>query len=111
MVKASVGTESLVARRTWLAAAGAAVAALALPVAATAQTPMTEGQVRRIDPQARKITLTHGEIKNLDMPPMTMVFDVRPGVEMDKIKAGDMVRFRAELPGGKFTVTALELAR
>ena len=37
-------------------------------------TGMIDGEVRKVDKDARKITLRHGEIKQLDMPPMTMVF-------------------------------------
>ena len=87
-----------------------AATALVLSFAAAAQTAMTEAQVRRVDAQTRKITLTHGEIKNLDMPPMTMVFDVKSGVPMDKIKAGDKVRFAAIQEAGKLTVTAIRPA-
>ena len=91
--------------------AAATVAALALSFAASAQTTMTEAQVRRVDAQTRKITLTHGEIKNLDMPPMTMVFEVKPDVAMDKIKAGDKVRFSAISEAGKLTVTEIQPAK
>ena len=91
--------------------AGIATAMLALSIAAIAQATMAEGQVRKVDAKAMKITLTHGEIKSLDMGPMTMVYDVKRGVALDKIKAGDKVRFRAEAPGGKYTVTEIQLAK
>lgn len=42
---------------------------------------------------------------------MTMVFNVKPGVAMDKIKAGDKVRFTATNEAGKFTVTEIEPAK
>jgi len=97
-------------------------AALAAPVAAQTQqqagghsahhaTDMTDGQVRKVDKGAAKLTITHGEIKNLDMPPMTMVFRVKDAAMLDKLKAGDKVRFRAEQDGGALVVTAIELAR
>ena len=98
-------------------------AALAAPVAAQAQqqtgnsaatqpaADMTDGEVRRVDKEAAKLTIKHGEIKNLDMPPMTMVFRVKDATLLDKVKAGDKVRFRAEKEGSAFVVTAIEPAR
>jgi len=72
---------------------------------------MTQAEVRRIDRGNRKLTLRHGEIPSLDMPPMTMVFQVRDAAMLDGLKAGDAVRFRAEKIGGTYTVTAIEAAR
>jgi len=72
---------------------------------------MSEGEVRRIDKAARKITLRHGPLKNLDMPAMTMVFEVRDPLLMDKVKTGDKVRFVAEKVDGAYVITAIESAR
>ena len=72
---------------------------------------MTEGEVRKIDKPARKITLKHGEIKNLEMPGMTMVFQVEDAGLLDKVQAGDKVRFTAAKTNGAFVVTAIEVAR
>ncbi len=69
---------------------------------------MSEGEVRKIDKSANKITLRHGEIKNLDMPGMTMVFRVRDPALLENIKAGDKLRFRAEKANGAIFVTAIE---
>lgn len=69
---------------------------------------LTDGEVRKVDKDARKITIRHGEIKNLEMPPMTMVFQVSDPAMLDQVKAGDKVRFVAEKPGGTFTVTQIE---
>jgi Cu(I)/Ag(I) efflux system protein CusF len=56
-----------------------------------------------------KITLKHGEIRNLDMPPMTMVFTVRDKAMLKDIKAGDKVRFTADKnAAGDYIVTAIE---
>ena len=72
---------------------------------------LTEGEVRKVDKQAKKITLRHGAIRNLDMPGMTMVFNVTdPGV-LDKVKPGDKVRFAADKVGDALTVTYLERAQ
>jgi len=81
------------------------------PVAAASPAPMSEAVVRKVDPSAGKITLRHGPIANLDMPPMTMVFQVNEPALLGNVKVGDTVRFSAEKIGGAYTVTAIEVAR
>ena len=71
---------------------------------------MSDGEVRKVDMESRKITLKHGPLKNLDMPPMTMAFQVTDMAMLDKVKVGDKVRFVAANPGGKLTLTDLRLA-
>lgn len=71
----------------------------------------TDGEVRRIDKAGGKITLKHGEIKNLDMPGMTMVFQVKDAALLDAVKVGDKVRFHVEKQGSAFVVTALQPAQ
>jgi Cu(I)/Ag(I) efflux system protein CusF len=68
---------------------------------------MAEGEIRKVDKDAKKLTIKHGEIKNLDMPPMTMVFQVKEGVMLDKLKAGDKIRFVAEKSATGYVVTDL----
>ncbi|WP_332739505.1 copper-binding protein [Hydrogenophaga sp.] len=70
--------------------------------------PMAEGEVRKVDTAAGKISLKHGEIKNLDMPPMTMVFQVNDPALLGKVKAGDKVRFTAMQVNGAYTVMSIE---
>jgi len=83
----------------------------AKPSEASAETlPMAEAEVRRVDTAAGKISLRHGEIKNLDMPPMTMVFQVSDPALLDKVKAGDKVRFTAAQVNGAYTVLSIEPA-
>jgi Cu(I)/Ag(I) efflux system protein CusF len=72
---------------------------------------MTEGEVRKVDKEAKKITLKHGELKNLGMPGMTMVFQVKDPAVLDQVKVGDKVRFTAEKAEGGFAVTAIEPAK
>lgn len=88
---------------------GAASAAAASAAAASVE--MTDGEVRKVDKEAGKLTLRHGEIKNLDMPGMTMVFAVKDRSVLDSLKAGDKVRFTADSLGGKLTVTQIEVAK
>lgn len=89
-----------------------ASAAIAGPVLAQGAGDMTDAEVRKVDTDNRKITLKHGAIKNLDMPPMTMVFEVKDAAMLAKVKAGDKVRFKAtQDAGGKITVTELQPAK
>ena len=78
---------------------------------AFAQAALTEGEVRKVDKAAGKITLKHGEIRNLDMPPMTMVFRVKEPTMLAAVKEGDKVKFTAERVDGAYTVTSLESAK
>jgi Cu(I)/Ag(I) efflux system periplasmic protein CusF len=72
---------------------------------------LSDGEIRKVDKDARKITIKHGPIQSLDMPAMTMVFQVKdPGI-LDQLKAGDKIRFTAEKIGGQFTVTRVEQGR
>ena len=78
---------------------------------ASASSELAEGEVRKVDKDNKKLTLKHGPLKNLDMPSMTMVFQVSDDAMLDKVQAGDKVRFMAEKIDGKFTVTRIEAAR
>jgi Cu(I)/Ag(I) efflux system periplasmic protein CusF len=97
---------------TSLARLLATAALAALSASAFAQSAeMTDGEVRKIDKEQSKITLKHGEIKNLDMPGMTMVFVVKDKAMLDKLAPGDKVRFKAVNEAGKFTVTDIQPAK
>lgn len=78
---------------------------------AAASQDLSEGEVTRWDARTSKVTLRHGELKNLGMPPMTMVFQLRVAAPEPALKAGDKVRFRAEQDQGAFVVTQLEVLR
>ena len=78
------------------------------PVVVAQAVAMTEGEVRKVDKAAKKITLKHGPIVNLDMPAMTMVFQVSDPAMLDKVKAGDKVKFAAAKIDGSFVATKIE---
>ena len=59
---------------------------------AQAALPATEAEVRKVDRDAGKITLKHGEIKNLDMPAMSMVFRAKDPKVIEGLVVGDTVR-------------------
>lgn len=79
------------------------------PPAAAAE--LADGEVRKIDKETGKITLRHGELKNLNMAPMTMVFRVKDAAMLEQVKAGDKVRFGAERVNGALTVVQLQPAQ
>lgn len=81
------------------------------PAAAASAADMVEGEIRKVDKDARKLTIKHGEIKNLDMPPMTMVFQVKDASVLDKIKVGDKVRFVVQKSDTGFVVTDIQAAK
>ena len=65
--------------------------------------PLSEGEVRRLDPAQGKITLRHGPLANLAMPAMTMVFKVSNAAWLDQMKTGDKIRFMADNVNGAIT--------
>jgi Cu(I)/Ag(I) efflux system periplasmic protein CusF len=72
---------------------------------------MTDAEVRKIDVESKKITLKHAEIKNLDMPGMTMVFKVQDPKQLGQLKVGDKIKFKAEKVNGDYVVTDIQMAK
>ncbi len=89
--------------------------ALALMMAcgttALANPVLVDGEIRKVDKDAAKLTIRHGELKELSMPPMTMVFRVQDKAMLTQVAAGDKVRFAAAKVDGALTVTRLESAK
>lgn len=117
-IKTLVVIASLITAATAAQAAGNAAAPMATAPAAAAAAaaiktdlPMVDGEIRKIDMESKKITIKHGEIKNLDMPGMTMVFQVKDPAMLDKIKTGDKVKFSAEKSNGAIVVTDIQPAK
>lgn len=69
-----------------------------------------DGEVRKIDKAAAKLTLKHGEIKSIDMPPMTMVYRVKDTKMLDALAVGDKVKFDAAKVDGQYVVTVIKKA-
>jgi Cu(I)/Ag(I) efflux system protein CusF len=74
----------------------------------TAAESMSDGEVRKIDMDAKKITLRHGPIANLGMPSMTMVFQVSDPALLEQVKTGEKIRFKAEKDNGSYRITHIE---
>lgn len=109
----SVKTVLLLATAVAFAAGAQAQAPAAAKATAqvAAAADFTDGEVRKVDKEGKKITLKHGEIKNLGMPPMAMVFQVSDPSVLDKLKTGDKVRFKAVHDSGKYVVTEIQAAK
>ncbi len=82
------------------------------PARTTADTdtaaPLSEGTVRRVNAEAGSVTIAHGPLANLDMPPMTMSFQLRGNASLDGLAPGDRIRFAADQDGDAFIVTEIE---
>jgi len=92
----------------WMRTAGAALAAALLSTAVAAQGAIN-GEVKKIDENAGKITLKHGPAKSLGMDePMTMVYRVKDPAMLKQVKVGDNVRFEVENANSSYTVTKLQ---
>ncbi len=86
----------------------------AMPSHATAagEAKLVDGQVKKIDKAAGKVTLAHGPLTNLGMDmPMTMVFRVKDAAWLDQMKEGDKIRFLADNVNGAITVLQFERAK
>ena len=93
-------------------------AAVAVPVAAQqnatdpAAADLTAGEIRKVDMESKKVTIKHGAIKSLDMPPMTMVFQVKDAALLKLVKPGDKISFAAEkTAAGAYVVTHIKPAK
>jgi Cu/Ag efflux protein CusF len=78
---------------------------------AAQSTSKVDGEIRKVDKAAGKLTIKHGEIKAMGMPPMTMMFPVKDKALLDKVKEGDKVLFTLASEGGNMVVTAIEPAK
>ncbi len=81
----------------------------AAAAAAKSEADMTNAEVRKVDKDAKKITLKHEDIKSLDMPGMTMVFQVKDAALLDNAKVGDKVKFKVIKDGNAYVVTEIKV--
>lgn len=83
----------------------------ATKVVATAETPagpLAAGVVKKLDAKQMKVTIKHGELKNLEMPAMTMVFAIKDDAMMKRLKEGSNINFKADRVNGQLTVVELK---
>ena len=70
--------------------------------------PMINGEVKKVDESAGKMTIKADAITNLDMCAMTMVFRASDPAMLKTVKAGDKIKFSADKVNGQTTVMKLE---
>lgn len=99
--------------RPWILAAALLAGLVPAPSHAADQpaAALSAGEVRKVDREAKKVTIKHGPIENLKMPPMTMVFRVKSASMLDGLAPGTAVRFRAEEAEGGYVITKLQAAK
>jgi Cu/Ag efflux protein CusF len=81
---------------------------MGLGLAFAAHAEAVDGEVRKIDADAGKITVKHGEIKSIDMPPMQMSYRVSDPSWLTQVQPGDKIRFTADKVNGQYTITTME---
>ena len=105
LLSAALATPALAQDHSGHAGHGSSV-----PAAEASEAVMTAGEITRIDARNGKLTIRHEEIKNLDMPPMTMVFALKNGSQASDFKPGDKVLFHAEDKDGTLIITRIQPA-
>jgi len=95
-------------RKLAIVSTSALMFAWALPPVLLAQDATVQGEVKKIDASAGKITLKHGPITNLDMDAMTMVFRVKDPAMLEQVKVGEKIKFTADRVNGAITITSIK---
>ena len=106
----AIAVVSIVVGLWGLASLAADAASQPIVVAQTggADRAMTDGEVKKVDKDAGKLTIKHGPLTNLDMPGMTMAFRGKDPAMLDQVKEGDKIRFVADRVNGAITVVELK---
>lgn len=72
---------------------------------------ITEGLVRKVNREAGKVTIQHGDIKHLGMPAMTMAFPVKTAGLLDNLQTGDKIKFKVVKENGRLIITELQKSK
>ena len=67
-----------------------------------------DGVVVSVDRKAGVLTISHGPLQHLGMPPMTMAFAVTDRAILETLQPGARVRFHADVLDGGFIATQIE---
>ena len=104
---AALATGAALVVPTGASAGNPAQAKAAVPAAPAARA-LADGEVRRVDKGAGTVTLKHGPIPSIDMPPMIMPYRVKDKAMLEQLQPGDKIKFEAGNVGGMYTVTRFE---
>jgi Cu/Ag efflux protein CusF len=69
---------------------------------------LTDAEVRKVDAETGMVTLKHGALENVGMPPMTMAFKAKNAAMVKQVHEGDKVKVRVEDVNGTLTIVKLE---
>jgi len=69
---------------------------------------LTDAEVKKVDAASGKVTLKHGALDNVGMPPMTMAFKAKDAAMVKQVHEGDKVKVRVESVNGTLTIVKLE---
>jgi len=78
------------------------------PSAGSSKSALTDAEIRKIDPVSGMVTLKHGALENVGMPPMTMAFKARDAAMLKQAHEGDKVKVRVENVGGTMTIVTMQ---
>ena len=78
----------------------------AMQMATAAETPLTEGVVKKIDKSTGRVTLSHGPLPG-GMPAMTMSYRVKDAAWLDTMNPVQKIRFAVD-PADGMTVLRFE---
>lgn len=73
-----------------------------------ADTALSDGVVRKVDRPSGMITIEHGALENVGMPPMTMAYKAKDETVLQQAKEGEKVKFRLENLNGTYTIMTLK---
>lgn len=85
-------------------------APMTMPAAEASQDAMGAGLVKKVDKIKGTLTLAHGALPN-GMPPMTMAYKVKDASWLDKLRAGQKIRFTTDPADDGMTVNKIELIK
>ncbi|MBP0593771.1 copper-binding protein [Paraburkholderia sp. LEh10] len=69
---------------------------------------LTEAEVKKVDTETGMVTLKHGALDNVGMPPMTMAFKAKDAAMVKQVHEGDKVKVRVENVDGALTIVTLK---
>lgn len=79
--------------------------------AASADVSVSYGEIKKVDQEAGKLTIKHGELKNINMPAMTMVFAVTDKAALTQVNTGDKISFVAGNANGELTASNIRVVQ
>jgi Cu/Ag efflux protein CusF len=80
----------------------------AMSPAGSSKSALTDAEIRKVDPASGMVTLKHGALENVGMPPMTMAFKARDAAMLKQAHEGDKVKVRVENVGGTMTIVTMQ---